>query len=211
MTAPSRRTIVRPYVPPLNDRRTASIVPWELILDRRLHLTTKGVAGLIGGYMNERGECRPSQADLAEVGGVSVPTIKRAIAQLVRCGWLEVELQSRGPVKRASIYRWRHPEHGSMKRVKAPQQVSATLLTLSRPRKAERGSPMIPARITDDPSAGITGDLPTTSKFSNEEGRKRERKSGQPELIGTACDWRAILAPSRPDHVLPDDQLRIEL
>lgn len=200
------------YIPPQDDRRTVSAVPWELLLDPRLTPMTKLVAAVLWGHMNPAGECHPGQEELASICGVSVRTVKRATAELRRTLWLEVQSRSRGAVKLPSQYRARHPIHGPVKRPRIPEQMALTLMTMQRGPKVVQGTPMAPARDTGGTFPGDThGPLTTAVTAEHSSDRLREAKppTADEGWEQGGARYRQMMADLKAAHVpIPKPALR---
>ena len=65
------------------------IVSHKVITDPELSLTAKAVYSMLCVYANKKRVCWPSRATLADIGGVSITTIDKAIKELKLKNYVE--------------------------------------------------------------------------------------------------------------------------
>lgn len=89
-----------------------SAIPNWMLRDPSIDRNVKMVYIVMSGRVNRYKVCWPSQQSIADDAGISVATVKRAIAQMVALGILTVSVQKHATGRR-NVYRLHiHPFYG---------------------------------------------------------------------------------------------------
>jgi len=126
--------------------RNFAKIPEELLFDTSISPIAIRLYGVVQRYAGRSGSAFPGREELAGRVGSSVETVKRAMAELVRAGWVE---RTRRPG--SNIWDTRLPDDPIPQ---ARVTSDPTPRVTSDPRQGEHGSPMTRRRVTSDPTVG---------------------------------------------------------
>lgn len=126
--------------------RNFAKIPEELLFDTSISPIAIRLYGVVQRYAGKSGNAFPGREELAGRVGASVETVKRAMAELVRAGWIE---RTRRPG--SNIWDTRLADDST---TQARVTTDPSPRVTSDPRLPKHGSSVTRRRVTSDPTVG---------------------------------------------------------
>lgn len=168
-------------------------IPEALLFDATISPHAVRLYGILQRYAGKSGNAFPGRDELAEKLGASVETVKRAMAELSRAGWVE---RTRRPASNVWDTRLTDDPKPEARVATDPRPRVTT-----DPRFAKHGSPQTRARVTTDPTVG--------SPVTRLEEREPFNESQLTRVTAAVAD--APLAADVIDAELIEDELPLNL